>query len=88
MRPSPRQATSPHRNGAARRSAYLSLSLYLGIAIGPPIAEWIFASGSYLAVWLTAAVVAGIAVAQSVFVLGIGAERDGQRSRCHQPVEC
>ncbi len=56
----------PERRGEA--ISYLSLSLYLGIAIGPPIAEWIFASGSYLAVWLTAAVVAGIAVAQSVFV--------------------
>jgi MFS family permease len=56
----------PGRRGEA--ISYLSLSLYLGIAVGPPIGEWIFSSGSYVAVWITAAVVAGIAAAQSVFV--------------------
>jgi MFS family permease len=48
--------------------SYLSLSLYLGIAIGPPVAEWIFAAGSYTAVWIAAAAVAGVAVALSLFV--------------------
>lgn len=48
--------------------SYLSLSLYLGIAIGPPVAEWIFAAGSYAAVWIAATVVAGGAVVLSLFV--------------------
>lgn len=48
--------------------SYLSLSLYLGIAIGPPVAEWIFATGSYAAVWIAASIVAGAAVALSLFV--------------------
>ena len=68
----------PERRGEA--ISYLSLSLYLGIAIGPPIAEWIFASGSYVAVWLTAAVVAAIAVAQSVFVSESAPNVTGGRS--------
>ena len=48
--------------------SYLSLSLYLGIAIGPPVAEWIFAAASYAAVWIAAAAVAGSAVVLSIFV--------------------
>ena len=35
--------------------SFLSLSLYLGIAIGPPIAEAMLAAGSYKAVWLAPA---------------------------------
>lgn len=56
----------PERRGEA--ISYLSLSLYLGIAIGPPIAEWIFAFGSYDQIWIAAAAVAGIAAVLSVFV--------------------
>jgi predicted MFS family arabinose efflux permease len=48
--------------------SYLSLSLYLGIAIGPPVAEWIFAAGSYVAVWIAAAAVAAVAVVLSLLV--------------------
>jgi MFS family permease len=48
--------------------SFLSLSLYLGLAIGPPIAEPLFAAGSYVAVWLTAMAVAGIAAILSLFV--------------------
>lgn len=48
--------------------SYLSLSLYLGIAIGPPVAEWVFRMGSYTAVWIVAAVVAGVAVVLSLLV--------------------
>ena len=48
--------------------SYLSLSLYLGIAIGPPVAEWVFAAGSYVAVWIAAAAVAAVAVVLSLFV--------------------
>ena len=31
--------------------SFLSLSLYLGIAIGPPVAEVLFVAGSYALVW-------------------------------------
>jgi MFS family permease len=48
--------------------SFLSLSLYLGVAIGPPIAEAVFAAASYNAVWLAAAGVAGVAVVLAVFV--------------------
>jgi predicted MFS family arabinose efflux permease len=41
--------------------SFLSLSLYLGIAIGPPVAEVVFDLGSYGAVWLAAAGTAAIA---------------------------
>jgi predicted MFS family arabinose efflux permease len=48
--------------------SFLSLSLYLGIAIGPPIGEALFAAGSYNSVWLAAAGVASIAVVLSLLV--------------------
>jgi len=48
--------------------SFLSLSLYLGIAIGPPIAELLFAASSYNAVWLAAAGVAGAAVVLALLV--------------------
>jgi MFS family permease len=42
--------------------SFLSLSLYLGLAVGPLIGEALLGVGSYFAVWLAAGVVAGIAV--------------------------
>jgi MFS family permease len=48
--------------------SFLSLSLYLGIAIGPPVAEAIFAAGSYTAVWIAAATVAAVAAALALLV--------------------
>jgi MFS family permease len=48
--------------------SFLSLSLYLGIAIGPPVAEAIFAAGSYSAVWVAAAIVSAVAVALALLV--------------------
>jgi MFS family permease len=52
----------PARRGEAL--SFLSLSLYLGIAIGPPIGEALIsmAGGSYDAAWIAAAGVAGVAV--------------------------
>jgi MFS family permease len=47
---------------------FLSLSLYLGVAIGPPVAEVLFAGGSYTVVWLAATAAALAAVALSWFV--------------------
>ncbi len=57
-----------HRRGEA--ISFLSLSLYLGIAIGPPIGEAMLAiaPGSYEAVWLAAIAVAAGAVALSLLV--------------------
>jgi MFS family permease len=46
----------PARRGEAL--SFLSLSLYLGIAIGPPIGEAVLRAGSFDAVWIVAAVVA------------------------------
>jgi predicted MFS family arabinose efflux permease len=43
--------------------SFLSLSLYLGLAIGPPVAEALFAAGSYATVWLAAT---GIAVLAAI----------------------
>jgi MFS family permease len=50
--------------------SFLSLSLYLGIAIGPPIGEAAvnMAAGAYDAAWLVAIVVAVLAVALTWFV--------------------
>jgi MFS family permease len=48
--------------------SFLSLSLYLGIAIGPPVAEAIFVAGSYTAVWIAAATVAAVAAALALLV--------------------
>lgn len=48
--------------------SFLSLSLYLGIAIGPPLAELLFAGGSYTTIWIAAAIVAAIAFGLSWLV--------------------
>jgi MFS family permease len=42
--------------------SFFSLSLYLGIAIGPLIGEWLLAIGSWNAVWLGAALVTAVSV--------------------------
>lgn len=56
----------PTRRGEA--ISFLTLSLYLGIAIGPPIAEVVFEAGGYLVVWLAAAAIAAVAVGLSLLV--------------------
>lgn len=56
----------PARRGEAL--SFLSLSLYLGLAIGPPVAEVLFAAGSYAAVWIAAAGIAAAATVLSWFV--------------------
>jgi MFS family permease len=48
--------------------SFLSLALYLGLAIGPPLAEVVFAAGSYQAVWAAAIVAAAGATVLSLFV--------------------
>lgn len=48
--------------------SFLSLSLYLGLAVGPPIAAWLFATGSYPLVWGAAMAIAGLAVTLSLIV--------------------
>jgi MFS family permease len=48
--------------------SFFTLTLYLGLAIGPPIAEVLFAAGSYPAVWAAALGVAAIAVVLTLLV--------------------
>ncbi len=48
--------------------SFLSLSLYLGIAIGPPVAAWLFSDGSYAIVWGVAMAIAGAAAGLSLLV--------------------
>jgi len=54
----------PARRGEAL--SFLSLSLYLGVAIGPLIGETVLGNGSYDTVWLVTAAIAGVAVVLSV----------------------
>ena len=56
----------PARRGEA--ISFLSLSLYLGIAIGPPIGEALVGDGAYTTVWLAAAVVAAVAAGLAFLV--------------------
>jgi MFS family permease len=48
--------------------SFFTLTLYLGLAIGPPIAEAIFPIGSYQAVWLAALAVALVAAVLTLLV--------------------
>ena len=48
--------------------SFFTLTLYLGLAIGPPVAEVLFAAGSYQAVWLAALAVAAVAIVLTLFV--------------------
>jgi MFS family permease len=48
--------------------SFLSLSLYLGLAIGPPVAAWLFNGEAYAVVWLVAMVIAGLAAGLSLAV--------------------
>jgi MFS family permease len=48
--------------------SFLSLSLYLGVAIGPIVGETLLSAGSYGAVWLVAAAVAAVALGLSWLV--------------------
>jgi MFS family permease len=52
-----------HRRGEA--ISLISLSLYLGVAIGPIIGETVYAWSGYAAVWLVAAAIAAVAVGLS-----------------------
>ena len=48
--------------------SFISLSLYLGVAIGPPIAEVILDAASFAGVWLAAAGMCAVAAVLSWFV--------------------
>jgi MFS family permease len=56
----------PERRGEAL--SFISLSLYLGIAIGPLMGEWLLGDGDYWRVWLVTSVVAALAVVLSLLV--------------------
>lgn len=48
--------------------SFFTLTLYVGLAVGPPIAEVLFAAGSYQAVWLAALAVAAVSIALTLAV--------------------
>jgi MFS family permease len=48
--------------------SFFTLTLYVGLAIGPPIAELLFAAGSYQAVWVGALGVAAVAIVLTILV--------------------
>jgi MFS family permease len=48
--------------------SFFTLTLYVGLAVGPPIAEVLYPAGSYQAVWLAALTVAAVAVVLTLLV--------------------
>lgn len=56
----------PERRGEAL--TLFSLSLYLGVAVGPLIGEAAFAAGGFPAVWIASAVLAGVAALTALAV--------------------
>ncbi len=48
--------------------SFFTLTLYVGLAVGPPIAEVLFAVGSYTLVWLAALAVAAVAIVLTLMV--------------------
>lgn len=63
---------APHdRRGEAL--SYFSLTLYLGLGVGPPIGEAVLGAWGFNAVWVTAA---GIAVVSGLLALGVPDTRD------------
>jgi MFS family permease len=48
--------------------SFFTLTLYVGLAVGPPIAEVVFAMGSYTMVWLAALAVAVVAIVLTLAV--------------------
>ena len=66
---------APSRMGEA--VSYNSLGLYLGLAFGPPLGEWLVENSGYPAAWLGAA---GLAVLAAVLAAFIGETRVGQVS--------
>ncbi|HET7702630.1 MAG TPA: MFS transporter [Candidatus Limnocylindrales bacterium] len=69
--------------------SFLSLSLYLGLAIGPPVAELVLGAGSYPAVWLAAGALAVVAVALVLLIPesapAVIESAGGRRSRLIHP---
>jgi MFS family permease len=66
--------------------SFFSLSLYLGLAIGPLIGETVLGIGSYGAVWLVAAAIAAIALALAWLMPETApAMRSAERARFFHP---
>ena len=68
-----------HRMGEA--ISYNSLALYLGLAAGPPVGEWLAETHGFAAAWYGAALVAVLAVAAMAAVGETGAPRPGSAER-------
>lgn len=68
--------------------SYNSLGLYLGIALGPPLGEFLLANGGHVATWLGAAALALFAAGLATVVgetRSTGPRPDGPRRLIHRP---
>lgn len=68
--------------------SYNSLGLYLGIALGPPLGEYLLANGGYVATWLGAAALALLAAGLATVVgetRSVQPAPDGPRRLIHRP---
>ncbi|HET9421567.1 MAG TPA: MFS transporter [Nocardioides sp.] len=61
--------------------SYNSLALYLGLAVGPPVGEWLAESHGFAAAWYGAALVAVLAVAAMAAVGETGSPEPGPAAR-------
>ena len=79
-----RPGAQPDRRGEA--ISFFSLSLYLGLAIGPLIGEAVLGVGSYGAVWLVAAGIAAVALVLAWLMPETApATRSAERARFFHP---
>ena len=67
----------PGRLGEA--ISYNSLALYVGIAVGPALGEWLIGQGGFTLTWLAAAALAGLATLLALRIPETGARAVGGR---------
>jgi len=67
----------PSRRGEAL--SFLSLSLYMGVVVGPFVGEAVLAQGGYDAVWIVSAIIAGVALLLTLLVPETAPGRLGAR---------
>jgi MFS family permease len=67
----------PSRRGEAL--SFLSLSLYMGVVVGPFVGEVALAQGGYDAVWIVSAIIAGVALLLTLLVPETAPGRLGAR---------
>ena len=59
--------------------SFLSLSLYMGVVVGPFVGEAVLAQGGYEAVWIVSAIIAGVALLLTLLVPETAPSRLGAR---------